>query len=87
MSCQSPCKRVGWVGAVIKVQSAQEQSRASGSSSLLCLRAYHKASILPSVTLPESTDDTISFPLTTCHLGGAEEMDGNQKGEVLLKKV
>lgn len=42
MSCQSPCKRVGWVGAVIKVQSAQEQSRASGSSSLLCLRAYHK---------------------------------------------
>ena len=46
-----------------------------------------KASILPSVTLPESTDDTISFPLTTYHLGGAEEMDGNQKGEVLLKKV
>lgn len=32
----------GWVGAVIKVQSTQKQSRASGSSSLLCLRAYHK---------------------------------------------
>lgn len=42
MSCQSPCKTVGWVGAVTKVQSAQKQSRASGSSSLLCLRAYHK---------------------------------------------
>lgn len=42
MSCQSPCKTVGWVGAVIKVQSTQKQSRASGSSSLLCLRAYHK---------------------------------------------
>ena len=42
MSCQSPCKTVGWLGAVTRVQSAQKQSRASGSSSLPCLRAFHK---------------------------------------------
>lgn len=41
MSRQHPCQKVGWVGAVIKVQSAQKQSRASGSY-LLCLRAYRK---------------------------------------------
>ena len=41
MSCQHPCQKVGWVSAVIKVHSAQKQSRASGSY-LLCLRAYRK---------------------------------------------
>lgn len=80
MSCQHPCQKVGWVSAVIKVHSAQKQSRASGSY-LLCLRAYRKKKLRRAKNL-------LSVGLPQCPLEIARpEEEHRQPGEGPISKL